>query len=60
MFREMRRKRQELSREETAAILHRGTNGVLAGAGFRFLKEDNRHDHSFFLFKMNLQITFKL
>lgn len=33
MFREMRRKRQELSREETAAILHRGTNGVLALAG---------------------------
>ena len=33
MFREMRRKRQKLSGEETAAILHRGTNGVLALAG---------------------------
>lgn len=33
MFREMRRSRQLLSQEETAAILERGTNGVLALSG---------------------------
>ena len=33
MFREMRRKRQALSLEENAAILHRGTSGVLALSG---------------------------
>ncbi len=33
MFREMRRKNQELSREETEAVLRRGTSGVLAVAG---------------------------
>ena len=33
MFREMRRKRQALSMEETAAILYRGTSGVLALSG---------------------------
>ncbi len=33
MFREMRRKRQQLSGEETAAILRRGNHGVLALAG---------------------------
>ena len=33
MFREMRRKRQALSQEDIAAILHRGTSGVLALAG---------------------------
>lgn len=33
MFRPMRRKKQELSREECEAILHRGTSGVLALAG---------------------------
>ena len=33
MFREMRRKRQQLSEEETIEILRRGTSGVLAVAG---------------------------
>lgn len=33
MFREMRRKRQALSGEETAGILRRGSHGVLALAG---------------------------
>ena len=33
MFREMRRKRQSLSREEAFAILERGTSGVLALLG---------------------------
>ena len=33
MFRAMRRKRQQLSREEAEAILERGTSGVLAVAG---------------------------
>ena len=33
MFREMRRKRQALSTEEIAAILNRGTSGVLALSG---------------------------
>lgn len=33
MFQEMRRKRQELPAEESAAILFRGTSGVLALAG---------------------------
>lgn len=33
MFREMRRKRQVLSKEDCAAILDRGTSGVLALAG---------------------------
>ena len=33
MFREMRRKKQKLSVEETIAILERGTSGVLAVAG---------------------------
>ena len=33
MFREMRRKRQELSKEECIAILGRATSGVLALAG---------------------------
>ena len=33
MFREMRRKRQALPQEECAAILRRGTSGVLALAG---------------------------
>lgn len=33
MFREMRRKKQALSREETEAILYRGSSGVLALAG---------------------------
>ena len=33
MFREMRRKNQALSREETEAVLRRGTSGVLAVAG---------------------------
>lgn len=33
MFREMRRKRQALSLEESAAILNRGTAGVLALSG---------------------------
>ena len=33
MFREMRRKKQALSREDCAAILSRGTSGVLALAG---------------------------
>ncbi len=33
MFREMRRKNQKLDMEECAAILHRGTSGVLALAG---------------------------
>lgn len=31
MFREMRRKNQALSREETEAVLRRGTSGVLGG-----------------------------
>lgn len=33
MFREMRRNRQELTREETIAILERNTHGVLAASG---------------------------
>lgn len=33
MFREMRRKRQALSPEENAAVLRRGTSGVLALSG---------------------------
>ena len=33
MFREMRRKKQLLTPEESAAVLHRGTSGVLALAG---------------------------
>ena len=33
MFRELRRKKQALSIEESAAILDRGTSGVLALAG---------------------------
>ena len=33
MFREMRRKKQALSKEDCAAILNRGTSGVLALAG---------------------------
>ena len=33
MLREMRRKRQQLSREESIAVLERGTAGVLAVAG---------------------------
>ena len=33
MFREMRRSKQELPRQETEAILRRGTSGVLAVAG---------------------------
>ena len=33
MFREMRRKKQLLTLEESAAVLHRGTSGVLALAG---------------------------
>lgn len=33
MFHKMRRARQELSREETVAILRRGSNGVLAVSG---------------------------
>lgn len=33
MFREMRRKRQALSAEETASVLYRGMSGVLALAG---------------------------
>ena len=33
MFREMRRNKQALSREECAAVLDRGTSGVLALAG---------------------------
>ena len=33
MFREMRRKKQALSPEECAAILNRGTSGVLALSG---------------------------
>lgn len=33
MFRQMRRKRQALPYEECAAVLHRGTSGVLAVAG---------------------------
>ena len=33
MFREMRRKRQALSMEEIAAVLNRGTAGVLALSG---------------------------
>lgn len=33
MFRDMRRKKQELSLKESEAILERGTSGVLAAAG---------------------------
>lgn len=33
MFREMRRKKQALSQEECAAVLNRGTSGVLAVSG---------------------------
>ncbi len=33
MFREMRRSRQQLTAEESAAVLERGTSGVLAVAG---------------------------
>ena len=33
MFREMRRKKQLLTLEESTAVLHRGTSGVLALAG---------------------------
>ncbi len=33
MFREMRRKRQELPKEDSIAVLRRGTSGVLALAG---------------------------
>ncbi len=33
MFRKMRRKQQELTKEETAAVLSRGTSGVLSLAG---------------------------
>ena len=33
MFREMRRKRQQLSEKEAAAVLERGTSGVLAVLG---------------------------
>lgn len=33
MFREMRRKRQQLSREDCEAVLRRGTHGVLALTG---------------------------
>lgn len=33
MFREMRRKKQALSLEESIAVLHRGTSGVLAVSG---------------------------
>lgn len=33
MFKEMRRKKQLLSPEETAAVLHKGTSGVLALSG---------------------------
>ena len=33
MFREMRRKNQLLSKEETNAVLERGTNGILAVSG---------------------------
>lgn len=33
MFREMRRKKQALSPEESAAVLYRGTSGVLALSG---------------------------
>ena len=33
MFRELRRKKQALSIEESAAVLDRGTSGVLALAG---------------------------
>ena len=33
MFREMRRKRQALSREEVSSVLYRGTSGVLALSG---------------------------
>ncbi|MCI8512747.1 MAG: pyridoxamine 5'-phosphate oxidase family protein [Lachnospiraceae bacterium] len=35
LFREMRRKRQALSMEETASVLYRGTSGVLAVSGDR-------------------------
>ena len=33
MFREMRRSRQQLTREEAEAILSRGTSGVLSVLG---------------------------
>ena len=33
MFREMRRNRQQLSEEESLAVLERGTSGVLAVLG---------------------------
>ncbi len=33
MFREIRRKRQALSKEEISSVLYRGTSGVLALAG---------------------------
>ena len=33
MFRDLRRKKQLLSREETTAVLNRGTSGVLALSG---------------------------
>lgn len=33
IFREMRQKKQELSRQEIADILHKGTSGVLALLG---------------------------
>lgn len=33
MFREMRRKRQALTAEESAVVLHKGTSGVLALSG---------------------------
>lgn len=33
MFREMRRKKQQLSEDETIAVLERGTSGVLAVSG---------------------------
>ena len=33
MFREMRRRRQQLTHEECLAILERGTSGVLAVSG---------------------------
>ena len=33
IFREMRRKKQELSQQEVADILHKGTSGVLALLG---------------------------
>ena len=33
MFREMRRKNQLLSMEDTIAVMERGTNGILAVSG---------------------------